>query len=134
VLVDPALPLVRVEEVRCGLLGEVAVGRRLGLDPLKLRLGLVAPADGGVVQAQEAREQEPEAAAVVDVLRVPVDAACNDETPLDRLDHRPELLTSRVDQAERDAAGEETRVESVAEPRTAKRPSLLCPLVPSLRA
>src|SRR4051794_12934539 len=51
VLVDPALPLVRVQEVRRDLLRELAVGRRLGLDPLQLRLGLFAAAEGGVVQA-----------------------------------------------------------------------------------
>ena len=75
---------LRAEKVLVDLLGKFALCRCSRRDPLELRPRVVDSAGRRLVPAEQPGQQEPEAAAVEDVVGVPVHAAADHELGLDR--------------------------------------------------
>ena len=85
-LLDPGLVPVRAQEVILRLLGQIAVLRRVGLDPAEACPGVGEAPVIDVGEAEHRRQEQPLAAAVVLVVQVAVHAAVDEERLFDALD------------------------------------------------
>jgi hypothetical protein len=99
-----------MEHVTGDLLGKITAVRCLGGDPAELRPSIVDPPHRGVVGPQHACQQDPLAAAVVDVAAIAMDAAVR-ELGLEALDRRRGHGSAGIDEEERCRAGDEAGVQ-----------------------
>src|SRR5262249_7780607 len=85
-LLDPRPVGIRPQKVVPGLLGKIAFGRGMRLDPREARAGILDPGLVDVRKSEHRGQEQPLTAAVVAVLEVTVDTPVDEERLLDPLD------------------------------------------------
>src|SRR5262249_44913573 len=85
-LLDPRPVGIRPQKVVPGLLGKIAFGRGMRLDPREARAGILDPGLVDVRKSEHRGQEQPLTAAVVAVLEVTVDTPVYEERLLDPLD------------------------------------------------